>query len=79
MLHRAQENIYMRDVGLKLFVKMQALMNSLVEDESGQDLIEYALVLCLIALAATVSMKALANSIGNSFGSVGNKLATYTS
>jgi pilus assembly protein Flp/PilA len=69
----------MRDIGLKLFVKMQALVNSLVEDESGQDLIEYALVLCLIALAATVSMKALANSIGTSFNSVGTKLATYTS
>ena len=69
----------MRDIGLKLFVKMQALMNSLVEDESGQDLIEYALVLCLIALAATVSMKTLANSIGTAFASVGTKLATYTS
>jgi pilus assembly protein Flp/PilA len=69
----------MRDIGLKLFTKMQVLLNSLVEDESGQDLIEYALVLALIALAATVSMKTLANSIGTAFGSVGTKLATYTS
>lgn len=69
----------MQDIGLKFFVKMQALINSLVEDERGQDLIEYALVLGLIALAATVSMKALANTIGNAFTSVGNKLTTYTS
>jgi pilus assembly protein Flp/PilA len=69
----------MRDIGLKLFVKMQALMNSLVKDESGQDLIEYALVLALIALAATVSMKSLANTIGTAFNSVGTKLTTYTS
>jgi pilus assembly protein Flp/PilA len=69
----------MQDIGLKFFVKLQALINSLVEDERGQDLVEYALVLSLIALAATVSMKALANTIGNAFNSVGNKMTTYTS
>jgi pilus assembly protein Flp/PilA len=52
---------------------------ALWSDESGQDLIEYALVLALIALAATVSMSSLANGIGNAFGSVGTKLSTYSS
>jgi len=69
----------MQDVGLKVFVKMQNLMNSLVKDESGQDLIEYALVVSLIALAATVSMKALATTIGTAFTAVGTKMTTYTS
>ncbi|MGA2715019.1 MAG: Flp family type IVb pilin [Bryobacteraceae bacterium] len=54
-------------------------MNSLVKDESGQDLIEYALVVSLIALAATVSMKALATTIGTAFTAVGTKMTTYTS
>lgn len=69
----------MHDIGLKFFVKFQTLLNSLVEDESGQDLIEYALVLSLIGLAATVSMKSLANTIGTAFNAVGTKLTTYTS
>ena len=35
------------------------------KDESGQDLIEYALVVGLIALGAVASMKGLATSINN--------------
>ena len=58
----------------KAFIKAQAL-----REEHGQDLIEYALVAALIALAATVGMGTLANSINNAFGSVGSKLTTYTS
>jgi pilus assembly protein Flp/PilA len=69
----------MKDIGLKLYVGMQNLKDALVEDESGQDLVEYALVLALIALAATVSMKSLATTIGDAFTAVGTKLTTYTS
>ena len=68
----------MKDIGLKLYIRMLNLKDALVRDESGQDLVEYALVLALIALAATVSMKTLATTIGNAFTSVGNKLTTYT-
>jgi pilus assembly protein Flp/PilA len=69
----------MQDIFLKLYVKMGNLKDALVKDERGQDLIEYALVVALIALAATASMKTLANAISNAFGSVGTKLGTYTS
>ena len=69
----------MRDFGLKLYVRMQNLKDALIGDESGQDLVEYALVVALIALAATVSMKTLATNIGTAFTSVGTKLTTYTS
>jgi len=79
MLQEWQENKNMQDVGLKVFVKMQSLIDGLVKDESGQDLIEYALVVSLIALAATVSMKALATTIGTAFTAVGTKMTTYTS
>lgn len=68
----------MKDLSLKLFVKMQALRSTFAKDESGQDLIEYALVVALIALAATVSMKAVATSIGAAFTSISTKLTTYT-
>src|ERR1700745_3357824 len=59
----------MKDKLLKLFVMMQIL-----KDENGQDLIEYALVVALIAFAATAGMGTLANDINNAFNTIGTKL-----
>lgn len=68
----------MQDLALRLYVKVQALKEGL-KDENGQDMVEYAIVMGLIALGATAAMKTLATSIGTGFGSIGTKLATYTS
>jgi pilus assembly protein Flp/PilA len=65
--------------GLKFYVRIQRLLQAFAQDQSGQDLIEYALVVSLIALAATVSMKGVATAIGTAFTSVSTKLGTYTS
>ena len=46
--------------------------------EDGQDLIEYALVVALIACAATAGMSSLATSINTAFTSLGTTLTTYT-
>ena len=54
---------------------LKQLLNNLVVDESGQDLIEYALVAALIGLGAITSMKSLATSINNAFTNVGNTLS----
>lgn len=64
----------MRNLLLKLSASLRMLKN-----ESGQDLVEYALVVALIALAATAGMNTLANDINNAFTNVGTKLTTYTS
>lgn len=48
----------------------------LFQEESGQDLIEYALVAALIALAAVGSMKTLAGDISTAFTTVGTNLNT---
>jgi pilus assembly protein Flp/PilA len=53
---------------------LKHVFTSLMSDESGQDLIEYALVAALIALGATAAMTSLANSISTAFSSVGSKL-----
>ncbi len=45
-------------------------------DESGQDLIEYALIAALIGLGAVVSMKGLATKIGNAFSTIGTNLTS---
>jgi pilus assembly protein Flp/PilA len=59
----------MNTVLIKLYMK---LMNR----EEGQDLVEYALVVALIALGATASMKGLAAVISSSFASISTTFAT---
>jgi pilus assembly protein Flp/PilA len=54
----------------KLCTKLQHLI---VRDE-GQDLIEYALVVALIAFAATAGMTTLAQDINNAFIGIGTTL-----
>lgn len=53
---------------------MSPLIRALVRDESGQDLIEYALIAAIVALGAILSMGSLANQISNAFNSIGNSL-----
>jgi pilus assembly protein Flp/PilA len=60
----------MNDTLLKLSVKMQTL----VMQEEGQDLIEYALVVALIAFAAVTAMKTVATDINAVFTAIGAAL-----
>ena len=53
---------------------IKPMFAAFLNDESGQDLIEYALVAGLIGLGAVVAMSGLATKIGTAFGSVGNSL-----
>ena len=57
---------------------MKQSLAKFMNDESGQDLIEYALVAALVGLGAVAAMSGLANSIGNTFNSVGNQLTSAT-
>jgi pilus assembly protein Flp/PilA len=57
---------------------MMNLMKRLWKEEEGQDLIEYALLVALIALAATVGMNALAGKINTEFSNLGTSLTTAT-
>jgi pilus assembly protein Flp/PilA len=47
------------------------------KDEAGQGLVEYALILALVAFAAVIAMGTLANDINNAFTGIGSKLASY--
>ena len=53
---------------------LQQIFSDLLWDESGQDLIEYALVAALIALGAAASMRTLATTIGTALTGVGTRL-----
>jgi len=58
----------------KLYINLQNLMAG----EEGQDLIEYALVVALIAFAAIGAMGTLASDINSAFIGIGNELTTAT-
>jgi pilus assembly protein Flp/PilA len=47
-----------------------------LSSEEGQDLVEYALVVALIAFAATASMKALASGIKTAFSNTSAALSS---
>jgi pilus assembly protein Flp/PilA len=49
-------------------------MKRLIVKEEGQDLIEYALVVALIAFAAVASMQTVANDINAVFVGIGTAL-----
>ena len=53
---------------------MWEFLKRLRQDESGQDLIEYALVAALIALGAVASMKTVSTAIGNAFATIDTQL-----
>jgi len=59
----------MRSKYWKLFSIVRALVQ-----EDGQDLVEYALLIALLAFACIAGMGALANAINSVFVAVGGKL-----
>lgn len=50
------------------------ILRKLLRDDSGQDLIEYALIAALIAVAAIAAMKGLSNKVSNEFNTIGSSL-----
>ncbi len=62
----------MHDLLLKLYVKFQDLKNS----EEGQDMVEYALVVALIAFGAVAGLRSLAGGIGTAFSNMSTTLGS---
>jgi pilus assembly protein Flp/PilA len=62
----------MNDFALKILVHVQNLAAS----EEGQDLVEYALVVALIAFGAVAGMGALATEINTAFNDISSDLAS---
>jgi pilus assembly protein Flp/PilA len=54
-------------------------LKGLLAEEMGQDLVEYALVLALIAFGCTAGMQALAGGINDAFNNVSTTLGSYVS
>jgi len=57
-----------------LMIKMYIAVKSMIEREEGQDLVEYALVVALIAFGAITGMSYLAKGLNNAFSDIANIL-----
>lgn len=62
----------MNDMLLKLYVIFQDLKDR----QDGQDLVEYALTVALIAFGAVAGMKVLAGGLNNAFNTISTTLAS---
>ena len=49
-------------------------MGRFISDESGQGLVEYALIIAVIAIAIIIAMVFLRNQLTNEFSMIGNNL-----
>jgi pilus assembly protein Flp/PilA len=56
--------------------RMVGLLWALYNDESGQDLIEYALIATLVALVAITGLNGLASSISSEYNSITSRFGT---
>jgi len=54
-------------------------LNRLHNDEAGQGLVEYLLILALVAFAATAGMTTLASGLNSAFTAIGSILGKYIS
>jgi pilus assembly protein Flp/PilA len=58
---------------------MRNLFNALWSDESGQDLVEYVLIIVLIAIAAVTAMSTLGNEVNDAFQNAADQVSSGTS
>jgi pilus assembly protein Flp/PilA len=62
---------------MNMFYNIRETFSALHREDSGQDLIEYALIAALIALAATAGMGVVATAINSAFNRIGELLGSY--
>lgn len=62
---------------LSLYMKYQSLKNQLLENEEGQGLVEYALIIAIISLVIIAAGQPVATAITGIFGDIADKLNAY--
>jgi pilus assembly protein Flp/PilA len=66
------ENSPMNDLMIKMYITLKSVMDR----EEGQDLVEYALVVALIAFGAIAGMKFLSSQINLAFSRIAATLSS---
>jgi len=64
--------ISVNDLALRVYIAIQ----NVLEREEGQDLVEYALVVALIAFGAIAGMKVLSTGLNHAFSQIALTLTT---
>jgi len=62
-----------------LFSKFFRKIERLIMQQHGQDMVEYALIVALVAFGATAGMKVLATGLSVAFSNTSSKLGSYVS
>jgi pilus assembly protein Flp/PilA len=60
-----------------VYLRARRLLLALHEEESAQDLIEYALLAALVAVGAVVGLNTVTNSVNSAFTGVQSKLHSH--
>lgn len=55
-------------------ISLRRLFTKLLKDESGQDLVEYALIAAVIGLGAAAAMKSLATAVSSALTGIASRL-----
>jgi pilus assembly protein Flp/PilA len=72
LIDRLEGGTVMQVELIRLYSKIFRIMNR----EEGQDLVEYALIVALVALGATAGMNSLAADINLAFSNIGTSLTS---
>jgi pilus assembly protein Flp/PilA len=68
----AAEGLPMMNSIYRLYFSLQSMLSS----EEGQDLVEYALVVALVALATTASTSALGKGLSSAFSKISSTVSS---
>lgn len=74
-IHRPRMSIVKEDQMNCLILNLYAKFRSLKNSDAGQDLVEYALLCCLIALACITGISSVASALNSVFSNVSGSLA----
>ena len=56
--------------------RLFAMVQSFIRSQDGQDLVEYALVVALVAFGATAAMQSLGSGLNSAFTNISSTLAS---
>jgi len=56
--------------------KLMKKVKGFMKNEEGQGLVEYALILALVALLVIVALRFLGNTVANTYNNIGNAMST---
>jgi pilus assembly protein Flp/PilA len=60
---------------MNLVTTLRSFVLSFVHDEEGQDLVEYAMLVALIALVCVIGVTAAGTSVNTIFAGIGGKIS----